>query len=156
VFQILAKLGEIKMTKDFEHIVNALLYPDRFAKTFGGGSVYPPYNIIRVDENETVLEVAVAGFKETELQVIAENGMLKVSGKKTNADIANYAYKGIGARNFERSFSLDENSVVAKAEYADGILSVYIKMILPENKGTNTIPIGKGNREYLTERSDIV
>ena len=144
------------MTKEFENLISALLAPDRFAKTFGGSGVYPPYNIIRVDENETVLEVAVAGFKESELAVTSENGVLKVSGKKTNADIANYAYKGIGARNFERSFSLDENSVVGNAEYADGILSVYIRMILPENKKTNVIPITKGNREYLTERSDIV
>lgn len=141
------------MTKDFETMVNALLYPDRFSKTFGGGSVYPPYNIIQIDETETVLEIAVAGFKETELSINVENNELKISGKKTEADIANYLYKGIGARSFERSFAVDKNSVIEKAEYADGILSVYVKSVLPENKKSSTIPIGRGTREYLTERT---
>jgi molecular chaperone IbpA len=116
---------------------------------------YPPYNIIRASETETILEYAVAGFNEKNISVEVQNNVLKISGSKDTNDIANYLYKGIGMRSFEKSFSLNKNSEVTKAEFVDGILSIYIKSATPElNK--SSIPITRGQRLYLTERDDIV
>lgn len=118
-------------------------------------NAYPPYNVIKISDRETVLEYAVAGFNEKQITVEVENNILKIAGSKDNTDVANYLYKGIGTRSFEKRFSLNKNSEVTKAEYADGILSIYIKSSTPEiNK--SSIPITKGERLYLTERDDII
>ena len=142
---------------DFDNIINTLMFPTQFAKNFvNTGAGYPPYNIIKSSENETVLEVAVAGFKEDEVNVVVEDGYLKVSGKKlTNDDGVNYLYKGIGARSFERSFALSKDAKIDNAEYADGILSVFVSFQIPEEKKSKSIPIQRGGREYLAEKKSV-
>jgi molecular chaperone IbpA len=146
-----------RIQKEIDDIISTLLFPTRYAKTFNNvGTTYPPYNIIKISEAETVLEVAVAGFKENEVNVVVEDGYLRISGKKENNDIANYLYKGIGTRSFEKSFALSKDSKVDRAEYTDGILSVFVKYEVPEEKKPKQIPISKGERIYLTERDDIV
>lgn len=145
-----------RLEKEFDEIVNTLMFPTRFAKTFvNSGSSYPPYNIIKVSDNETVLEVAVAGFKEEQISVTVDDGKLLVSGKKDNSNVADYIYKGISTRTFEKSFALSKDAIVEKAEYADGILSVHVKYEVPEEKKPKNIPISRGERVYLTERDDI-
>lgn len=138
---------------DIDDIVNTLLFPSRYAKSFvNSGTSYPPYNIIRLNDQQAILEVAVAGFKESELDVIVEDGILKISGKK-NADpeTINYIHKGIGARAFERTFTLSPDAKINRAEYTDGILSVFVDYVVVEQKKSNSIPINKGERVYLTE-----
>jgi molecular chaperone IbpA len=146
-----------RIQKEFDDIINTLLFPTRYTKTFNNvGASYPPYNIIKVSENETVLEVAVAGFKEDEVNVVVEDGYLRISGKKENTDVATYLYKGIGTRAFEKAFALSKDAKVDHAEYDDGILSIFVKYEVPEEKKPKQIPISKGERIYLTEKSDIV
>lgn len=141
-----------RLEKELDDIVNTLLFPARYAKTFvNSGTSYPPYNIIRLNEQQAVLEVAVAGFKESELDVSVEDGTLKVSGRKGEEQTLNYIHKGIGTRAFERTFALSQDARVERAEYADGILSVFINYVVPEEKKPNTIPINRGERVYLTE-----
>ncbi len=142
-----------RLEKELDDIVSTLLFPARYAKTFvGSGASYPPYNIIKLDETRSVVEIAVAGFKERELTVLVEDGSLKISGKKiTEHDGAVYIHKGIGTRAFERSFALSSETKVERAEYADGILSVFVSYVLPEEKKPNEIPINRGQRQYLTE-----
>lgn len=141
-----------RLEKEIDEIVNSLLFPARYAKSFvNSGASYPPYNIIRLDEQHAVLEVAVAGFKEAELDVVVEDGVLKITGRKQESDSIDYIYKGIGTRAFERKFTLSQDARIEKAEYADGILSVFVEYIIPEEKKPNTIPINKGERLYLTE-----
>lgn len=143
-----------RLEREIDDIVNSLLFPARYAKSFvNNGASYPPYNIIRLDEQHAVLEVAVAGFKEAELNVTVEDGVLKVSGRKQESDNINYIYKGIGARAFERNFTLSQDARIERAEYADGILSIFVEYIVPEEKKPNTIPINRGERQYLTEQS---
>lgn len=138
--------------KDFDEIVNALMFPARFAKTFAPtGTAYPPYNLLKLNDEVTVLEIAVAGFKESEINVIVEDGYLKIAGKKETSDSADYIYKGIGTRSFERTFALSKDAKVDKAEYADGILSVFVSYHVPEEKKPKAIPIARGERLYLTE-----
>lgn len=146
-----------RIQKEIDEIINTLLFPTRYSKSFTNvGTTYPPYNIIKISDSETVLEVAVAGFKENEIKVVVENGYLKISGKKENNDTANYLYKGIGTRSFEKSFALSKDTKVERAEYADGILSVFVKYEIPEEKKPKQIPITRGERIYLVEKDDTV
>lgn len=134
-------------TLDLNDIVNTLLFPTHFAKTFANvGGTYPPYNIIKKSDTETILEVAVAGFKENEINVIVEDGYLKISGKKESADDLEYLHKGIGTRSFERSFALSKDSKIDNAEYADGILTVFVSYQIPEENKPKSIQIQRGKR----------
>lgn len=142
-----------RLEKELDDIFNTILFPARYAKSVvNNGSSYPPYNIIRINERRAVLEVAVAGFREAELNVTVDDGSLKITGRKADDESkVNYIHKGIGARAFERTFTLSQDAKVDSAEYTDGILSVYIDYVIPEEKKPNSIPIGKGERVYLTE-----
>jgi molecular chaperone IbpA len=146
-----------RLEKDFDDIVNALMFPTRYAKTFAPtGTSYPPYNLLKLNDETTVLEVAVAGFKEEEISVVVEDSILKITGKKENSEASNYIYKGIGTRAFERTFALSKDAKVDKAEYADGILSVFVSYQIPEEKKPKAIPISRGERLYLTEDIKVV
>lgn len=143
-----------RLHKELSEIFDALMFPTRNAQAHvpASGASYPPYNLIRLSNTEAVLEVAVAGFKESEVSVTVENGQLKISGKKESTDeLPDYLYKGIGARAFERAFTLSKDAKVTAAEYADGILSVFVTYELPEEKKPKQIPITRGERLYLTE-----
>ena len=146
------------LQRELDSIIDALLYPRSY--TLPGyankGPSYPPYNIIRLSETETVLEIAVAGFKEDEVAVVVEDEKLKISGKKETSETSNYVYKGIGTRAFDKTFALSTDTKVTKAEYADGILSVFVHYEVPEEKKPKQIPIHRGERLYLTEGDDIV
>jgi molecular chaperone IbpA len=146
-----------RLQRELDSIIDSLLFPTRYTSAYvNSGSSYPPYNIIRLSETETVLEIAVAGFKESEVTVVVEDEKLKVSGKKEATETSNYVYKGIGTRAFEKTFALSKDTKVTKAEYADGILSVFVHYEVPEEKKPKQIPIHRGERMYLTEGDDIV
>lgn len=91
-------------------------------------SNYPPHNIISVSENEFHLELAVAGFKKSEVTIQEENGLLTVTADKevadTNADNKNYQYRGIAKRSFSKSFRIAEHFEISEANMEDGILTV--------------------------------
>lgn len=141
-----------RLQRELDSIIETLLFPSRYTASYANsGPSYPPYNIIRLSDTETVLEVAIAGFKEEEVNVVVEDEKLKISGKKETADTSNYVYKGIGTRAFERTFALSKDTKVTKAEYADGILSVFVHYEVPEEKKPKQIPVQRGERLYLTE-----
>lgn len=144
-----------RLQRELDSIIDSLLFPSRYASTYANsGPSYPPYNLIRLSDTETVLEVAIAGFKEEEVNVVVEDEKLKISGKKEATDASNYIYKGIGTRAFERTFALSKDTKVTKAEYADGILSVFVHYEVPEEKKPKQIPVQQGKRLYLTETVD--
>lgn len=141
-----------RLQRELDSIIDSLMFPSRYTASYANnGPSYPPYNIIRLTDTETVLEVAIAGFKEGEVNVVVEDEKLKISGKKEIADSSNYIYKGIGTRAFERTFALSKDTKVTKAEYADGILSVFVHYEVPEEKKPKQIPVHRGERHYLTE-----
>jgi molecular chaperone IbpA len=146
-----------RLQREIDSIIDSMLFPTRYTNAYvNSGSTYPPYNIIRLSDTETVLEVAVAGFKESEVNVVVEDQRLKISGKKETSETTNYVYKGIGTRSFEKSFALSKDTKVTRAEYADGVLSVFVQYEIPEEKKPKQIPIHRGERMYLTEGTDIV
>lgn len=115
---------------------------------------YPPYNVKRMDDQNYVVELALAGFKENDLNVSVEDNRLIVEGKieqSTDLDGWNYVYQGIASRAFRREWSLEEGSEIKSAEFVDGILSIHIKNVTKEeNKRVKKIPIGK-KPELLNE-----
>ena len=141
-----------RLEKELNDIIDAMMFPSRYSKTYvNSGTSYPPYNIIRLDDTKTVLELAVAGFKEDEITVTVEDGNLKLSGKKAERNGVDYLYKGIGTRTFEKTFALSKDARVDAADYADGILSVLVSYEIPEEKKPKQIAISRGEKLYLTE-----
>lgn len=106
---------------------------------------YPPHNVIQLDDTHFVVEVAVAGFNESELDVSLADNVLTVKGEKTkieNEDVKPaYLHKGISTRNFTRNFPLAENVEVRGATVENGILGVNLELVVPEEKKPKSIAI---------------
>lgn len=103
---------------------------------------YPPYNVIQVDEAHYIVEVAVAGFEESELDVELTDRVLTIKGQKP-AEIKEpgYIHKGISTRNFTRTFTLADNVEVKLASVKNGVLSVDLEIIVPEEQRPKKIAI---------------
>ena len=117
-----------------------------------GSDNYPPHNIVRIDEEKFLIELAVAGFKEDGINVEVKDGILKVTGEM-DKDERDFAFKGISSRKFEKSFRLSEFVVIDGADLKDGILVVYARVELPEEKRPRKIEIGSAGaskkKQYL-------
>ena len=107
---------------------------------------YPPYNIQRLDENQYRISMAVAGFTEDELEITTEQNTLLISGRQSGDDDgADYLYRGIAARNFERRFQLAEHVKVVSARLENGLLHVELERELPEAMKPRKIAIQRGS-----------
>ena len=105
-------------------------------------SAYPPYNIVKLDEDSFLIEIAVAGFAEHELDVTVERGQLIITGNASDRDDnRNFLHKGIGTRNFTRTFRLADHIVVDKAKLENGLLAVQLHRIVPEELKPRKIEI---------------
>jgi molecular chaperone IbpA len=104
---------------------------------------YPPHNIIKTGENRFVIELAVAGFMEDELDVSLSNRVLVIKGeRKRDADAEwQYLHRGIASRDFERSFPLADNVEVAAVTVNNGIMTVTLDLVIPESEKAKKIPI---------------
>jgi molecular chaperone IbpA len=118
-------------------------------------STFPPHNIIKLDDNQYVVELAVAGFKEDEIDITVFERMLTIKGQNKEKDVGEYLYRGIGTRSFIKSIKLMDTIEVKGAEFQDGILTIKLENILPENKKSRKIEITKvlppGKKELLIE-----
>jgi HSP20 family molecular chaperone IbpA len=95
---------------------------------------YPPYNIVQVNNVETRLEVALAGFKKKEVKVYTEFGKLVVEGNKEQKDDKDeLVYKGLAQRSFKRTWGITDDTEVQKVEFEDGLLTVTVGKIVPEH-----------------------
>jgi molecular chaperone IbpA len=103
---------------------------------------YPPYNVVKVTDNEFYIDLAVAGFGEGDVKIEVTNRTLIVSGSKLAVDQpVDYLYKGISDRSFVREFTLAEHVEVKGASMKDGILTVGLQRIVPETLAPKTIDI---------------
>jgi len=112
-----------------------------------GAPGYPPYNIERTGDNEYRVTVAVAGFAEAELSVVAKENTLTIRGEKNAKEeqkLGEVLYQGIAARAFERVFQLADFVQVKGAKLENGLLHVDLVREIPEAKKARTIPIGNG------------
>ena len=101
---------------------------------------YPPYNVIKEDDDTYIVEIALAGFDKNDISVTTDKDQLVVKGEREKEE-TEYAYKGIATRSFNRSFALAEYMEVTKAEFNNGMLSITVERIVPEDKKPKTIKI---------------
>ena len=95
---------------------------------------YPPYNIVQVNNVESRLEVALAGFKKKEVKVYTEFGKLVVEGnKEEKEDKDQLVFKGLAQRSFERSWRITDDTEVRSVNFEDGLLTVTVGKIVPEH-----------------------
>ena len=109
---------------------------------------YPPYNIISVDEDKYIIELAVAGFSEDDINVTAHDGNLVIRGEMSNkADESNknYFHHGISKRKFKREFQLADYVEVQSADLKDGILRINLKRIIPDSLKPKEIKVNASN-----------
>jgi len=113
--------------------------------TSDGSPGYPPYNIERTGENAYRITVAVSGFAQNELSLVAKENTLTIKGEKvaneSSKDKAEVLYRGIAARTFERVFQLADFVVVKNASLEHGLLHVDLVREIPEAKKPRSIPI---------------
>ena len=109
-------------------------YLNRFWNGVDTTSNYPPYNIIEINNVESRLEVALAGFKKDELKVFTEFGKLHVQGtKEKQEDDRTFRHRGVAARDFSRIWSLSDDTEIRGVEFTDGLLVVKLGKIVPEH-----------------------
>jgi molecular chaperone IbpA len=104
-------------------------------------TAFPPVNVIKKDDYNFILELAVAGYRQNEIEVTTERNSLKVIGKKVDEDTREYLVKGIAGRKFSRQFVLSDTVVVRDANLADGILSIQLENVVPEEQKPRKIEI---------------
>ena len=102
---------------------------------------YPPYDLLKLDEDTYRLSVAVAGFTKDDVNVSVDNGTLVIKGEIVEVTDAEVVHKGIATRKFTRSFALGEYMEVTGADLKDGMLHVSIDRVVPEEKKPKTIKI---------------
>ena len=108
-------------------------YLNRFWET-DSQTNYPPYNLVYLNNHESRLEVALAGFKKEEVKVFTEFGKLHVEGIKEDKETdAQNQHRGLAQRSFKRSWTLSEDCEVRQVVFADGLLSVELGKVVPEH-----------------------
>ena len=97
-------------------------------------SNYPPYNIVQVNNVESRLEIALAGFKKDEVRVYTEFGKLYVEGKKEESkDVGEFVHKGLAQRSFTRVWSLTDDTEIRGVGFTDGLLVIELGKIVPDH-----------------------
>ena len=123
---------------------------DQFESMLGNGglgvqTIYPPYNIRKAGKDKYALEVALAGFNKSDVEIEYEDNTLTVRTKKVqkseNKDGDEIIHRGISQRSFSRSFTVADDVKVNGAELKDGLLTIDCEKIVPEIKKRKLIPI---------------
>lgn len=119
----------------FEHMFDEL---QRIAPATNN---YPPHNIVQIDEDNYLIEIAVAGFKKEDIDIQLKDSILTVKG--TKEDTRTYSHKGISSRDFTRTFTLGKYVQINGANLEDGILAIQLERVVPEEERPRVIEIGK-------------
>jgi molecular chaperone IbpA len=120
---------------------------------------YPPYNIKQIADYQYIIEMAVAGFKDTDIDITHEDNKLRIKGKMETLDdltldgeTQTYLYKGISDRAFTREYTLADNIEIKSADLADGMLKILLEHNVPEEKKPKKILINQELGEKKTKR----
>ncbi|CAB5214772.1 IbpA Molecular chaperone (small heat shock protein) [uncultured Caudovirales phage] len=112
-----------------------------FANSKSDGN-YPPHNVVKLDDTHYVIELAVAGFSESEIDVELKENVLTVKGERVKSETEiEYLHRGISARNFIRTFPLAEHIEVRGATVQNGILAIALEQVIPEEQKAKKIQI---------------
>lgn len=104
-------------------------------------TTHPPYDVLRLDDDKQAIEIAVAGFDAADLSVETHDGILTISGKRHSPSDVEFIHRGIARRDFQKCFTLSDDTEVDGSELVNGILRVYLKRLLPEAKKKKVVPI---------------
>jgi molecular chaperone IbpA len=128
---------------------------NRLDSMSGHGTSYPPYNLIKNDNSNYEIEIALAGFKADEIEVSTEQNILTVASRIEKRDTERtYLHKGLSKRSFKNTWQLADNVKVASVDFMDGLLTIFLEKIIPEDKKKTVYNIeGRKNPipQFLTE-----
>ena len=122
----------------FDNIFNEL---ERLVEGTQPAPSFPPHNILKVNDTNYVVELAVAGFGKDEIDIQLEDGNLIIKGEKKDKEGLEYVYRGIATRAFTKKIRLMETIEVRGAEFKDGILRIGLENIIPDHKKPRKIQI---------------
>jgi molecular chaperone IbpA len=105
-------------------------------------SSFPPHNIIKVSDNNFIVEMAIAGFTKDEIDIQVDDGSIIIRGEKKDKENLEYLYRGIATRSFTKKIRLMETIEVRGAEFKDGILRIGLENVIPDHKKPRKIEIG--------------
>lgn len=141
-------------TVGFDRLLSTM---EEFDRMFEGAKIptYPPYNIIKEDDTNYTIEIAVSGFKRDEIDITTEGNKLYVNGAISTAKSEiQYLHRGIGTRNFSHKYTVADTVVVKSADIVDGLLVIKLENMIPEEKKPRKIhigvPIGTKTTDLLT------
>ena len=130
------------LTVGFDSMFNRLFSVP--TETTSGG--FPPYNIRKVDDYNYVIEIALAGFSESDIEVEVADGVISVRSKEDkDADTNQYVHRGIARRSFSKSWTLSDDMIVNGAEFQNGLLNINLEKVVPEEKKPRIVPITTPN-----------
>ena len=128
-----ANLPEL-MEKISKHGIGMDDYLDKFFNSDFPQSNYPPFNLIQLNNHESKLEIALAGFKKDEVKVYTEFGKLYVEGKKEESEnVGEFVHKGLAQRSFQRVWTITDDTEIGSVSFEDGLLTVNLNKIVPEH-----------------------
>ena len=138
--------------RDFERAFQASVgFDSFFSRLFDVDSSatastgYPPYNIKKTGEYAYQIEMALAGFSKDELQVEVADGTLSIKTVPSEKEEGNdFLHRGIAKRQFSRRFTLSDDVVVKGADLYNGLLTIDLERVIPEEKKPRSIPINDG------------
>lgn len=119
-------------------------FHDQFARwntNKGTTSSFPPYNVKKVDEDNYMIELAVAGYSREDIEIKVEKDTLTIKSDKKNEDKSDFLHRGIAGRNFTQHFTLGEYMIVKSALLENGMLLINLERELPEEAKPKTIKI---------------
>ena len=132
----LAKYNAANLDQLMDRIAKNSIGMDEYFDRVFNTSVnnYPPYNVIQVNDTETQLEIALAGFKKEDVHAYTEYGKLFVKGEKKASDEERvFVHKGLATRDFERAWTLAEDTEVSNVVFEDGLLTITLTKVIPEH-----------------------
>jgi len=112
---------------------------------------FPPYNLIKIDENNYMLVFAVAGFSEDNLEIEVKENIIIIKGIINSDNSTNYIHKGIAERQFKNSFELDKFLEVEDASLENGLLKIKLRREVPEQLKPKKIKITTNKKQILME-----
>ena len=133
----LARYHAANLPELFDKITKNSIGMDDYLNQFWDSTTtsnYPPYNLIQLNNHESKLEIALAGFKKDELQVYTEFGKLYIKGRKEESENdGTFVHKGLAQRSFERVWTVTDDTKVGSVKFEDGLLTVELNKIVPEH-----------------------
>jgi molecular chaperone IbpA len=120
------------------------------------GENYPPFDLIKVDDNRYRIEIAVAGFRREEIEITSHQNVLIIRGQKGEDSGNSYVHRGIATRSFERRFALADHIQVTGADLKDGMLSIDLVREIPEAMKPRTIEIGGGQSRQQSANQQTI